>query len=137
MRSSEKEDNSIVVEVIVIISSSSSSSIKSLNGVIFNAQQQIPCEDDNEFIRIVWGSFKAAGIAWARDFCMLQKACMMTDPSTGERLFCLVSKSVERPEVPDMQKLCKRIRATADVSGGLFLLLLWRRLGLYNQQLAV
>lgn len=79
----------------------------------------MPCQDD-EFIRIVWGSFKAAGVAWARDFCMLQNACAMTDPETGERLFCVVSKSIERPEVPDMQKLCKRIRATADVSGGLF-----------------
>eukprot|EP00752_Nemacystus_decipiens_P011149 g9905.t1 len=81
---------------------------------------QIPCEGDDEFIRIVWGSFKATGVAWARDFCMLQKAEAMMDPSTGERLFCLVSKSVERPEVPDMQKLCKRIRATADVSGFVF-----------------
>lgn len=69
-------------------------------------------------MRFVWGSFKATGVAWARDFSLIQKACTMTDQSTGERLFCIVAKSVERPEVPDMQKLCKRIRATADVSGG-------------------
>lgn len=119
----ETEENNLIVvciyTAIIIISSN--------NNLTFDIEQ-VPC-DEGEFIRIVWGSFKAAGVAWARDFCMLQKACMMAGPSTGERLFCLVSKSVERPEVPDMQKLSKRIRATADVSGRLrseadFLLLL-------------
>ncbi|CAM9283446.1 unnamed protein product [Pylaiella littoralis] len=80
---------------------------------------QVPCQE-NEFIRIVWGSFRAAGVAWARDFCFLQHACMTTDPSTGERLFAVVAKSIERPEVPDMEKLCKRIRSTANMSGFVF-----------------
>ncbi|CAM9971824.1 unnamed protein product, partial [Laminaria digitata] len=77
---------------------------------------QLPCEDD-EFIRIVWGSFKAAGVAWARDFCFLQHASTTTDAVTGERIFCVVAGSVERPEVPNMEKLCKRIRSTVKTSG--------------------
>lgn len=76
----------------------------------------MPCEDD-EFIRIVWGSFKAAGVAWARDFCFLQHACATTCPNTGDRLYCVVAGSIERPEVPDMEKLCKRIRSTVKTSG--------------------
>ncbi|CAM9314654.1 unnamed protein product [Ectocarpus sp. 6 AP-2014] len=80
---------------------------------------QIPCEE-GELIRISWGSFKAAGVAWARDFCFLQHAAASTDPATGERLFCVVSGSIERPEVPDMEKLCKRIRSTVKTSGLVF-----------------
>lgn len=42
---------------------------------------------------------------------------MSTDAVTGERLFCVVAGSVERPEVPNMEKLCKRIRSTVQTSG--------------------
>ena len=56
-------------------------------------------------------------VAWARDFCFLQHACTTTDAVTGERIFCVVAGSVERPEVPNMEKLCKRIRSTVKTSG--------------------
>ncbi|CAM9931026.1 unnamed protein product [Ascophyllum nodosum] len=80
---------------------------------------QVPCGDD-EFIRIVWGSFRAAGVAWARDFCFLQHGCTTTDPDSGERLFAVVAGSIERPEVPDMESLCKRIRSKVKTSGYVF-----------------
>lgn len=56
-------------------------------------------------------------VAWARDFCFLQHGCTTTDPDTGERLFAVVAGSIERPEVPDMENLCKRIRSKVKTSG--------------------
>lgn len=59
----------------------------------------------------------ASTVAYARDFCFLQHATYEIDPETGERLFVVVAGSIERPEVPDMEKLCKRIRSTVETSG--------------------
>lgn len=56
-------------------------------------------------------------MAYARDFCFLQHGCPATDPKTGERLYIVAARSVERPEVPDMEKLCRRIRSTVMTSG--------------------
>lgn len=62
--------------------------------------------------KFLWGK-----VAWARDFCFLQHGCTTTDPDTGERLFAIVAGSIERPEVPDMENLCKRIRSKVKTSG--------------------
>ncbi|CAM9504413.1 unnamed protein product [Chrysoparadoxa australica] len=78
--------------------------------------------DRDEICCICYMAFhsQAGGLVWARDFVFLQYVSRFTCPETGDKIFLASCTSIERPEVPVLDRQCSRIRGTIHHSGVVF-----------------